>query len=214
MTASEPSLFDDDEWRVALKELSERIAGNEADSIQARWEFGRVLRQRRDGKKQLPPGVMAEVVKTHGISQREANYRMKFADKFTTEDEVRNALQTYGSSWRSIVSKALPAEPPKPKSPLAAKISRRLYRMAKDAQALEDLFRDRDFGRCVDELREEWCDDVRDEQNHARPGIRFVHQRVTGSMNKALDELTVDQGQLFVFDKDQSVLFDDDGGAE
>lgn len=201
MTAP-PSLFDDEDWRDTLKKLSERIAGNEADSILARWEFGKVLRQRRRGK-QLPKGVLAEVVKTHGISQREAAYRMKFAEKFSTEDEVRNALQTYGSSWRRIVSKALPAEPPPPKSKLAAKVSRRLMRMANDAAALEMLLKDPEFPRCVDELREEWRDDERDPRGFARPGIHFAHQVITKSISRAFDELIVEQGNLF----------DDDGAA-
>ncbi|OBF43916.1 hypothetical protein A5787_14275 [Mycobacterium sp. 852002-50816_SCH5313054-b] len=194
---SAPSLLGDEDWRDALKELSERISNNEADSIEARWEFGRVLLKQRGRNKQLPDGVLKEVVKTHGISRREVQYRMKFADKFTTEDEVRNALHTYGGSWRRICSKALPAEPKKPKSKFAEKFSRRLARMVNDAGVVENLLRDAEFPRYVDELREEWRDDERNEHCHARPGIRFAQHVITSAINRAHDELTADQGRLF-----------------
>lgn len=195
MSAESPLFFDDD-WRDVLKKLSERIAGNEADSIQARWEFGRVLLQHRVGK-QLPNGMLNEVVKTHRISQREVGYRMQFAGKFSTEEAVCSALQTYGTSWRRITTKALPKDPPKPKSRFATLFDRRLRRMMRDATALENLLKDEEFPRRVDELREEWRDDERDNNGHARPGIRFANQLITRAINRALAELTADQGQLF-----------------
>ncbi len=190
-----PSLFDDEDWRDALKKLSERIAGNEADSILARWEFGRLLLERRKGK-QLPRGVLAEVVKTHGISQREVGYRMQFAEKFSTEEEVGNALQTH-KSWRRIVSKALPEEPRK-KPDVVRRFNSHLMPMIFHAQELEKVCRDKQFARYVDQLREEWRDEERDPRTkYASVGISFAHYVITKSVDKARDELAGEQGSLF-----------------
>ena len=74
----------------------------------------------RQGK-QLPNGTKAAVIKEYGIADRDVDYRMKFAEKFSTETEVRTAVRTYGS-WTAIRKKALTDEPrhkpkPKPKPP-------------------------------------------------------------------------------------------------
>lgn len=50
--------------------LDKRIDSAEAESIRDRWEFGRVMLAARNGKKRLPNGYLAALVKRTGKSQR------------------------------------------------------------------------------------------------------------------------------------------------
>ena len=83
------------------------------DSIRARWEFGRLMLAQRKGK-QLPNGLLGELVQRTGKSQRELGYRMAFAERYPTEDEVCNALQTW-KSWFQVTQNLPKEEPAKPK---------------------------------------------------------------------------------------------------
>lgn len=129
----------DSPWGHRLRELEERIVGNEGDSIQARWEFGKTLLDHREGK-QLPKGLLAAVVKEHGISRTEIWRRMQFAEKCTTKDEVLHARSTY-SSWRQIVSKALPknaaSTEPQP-STFEQRMTDRVTRMINEAKTPDE----------------------------------------------------------------------------
>jgi hypothetical protein len=183
-------------WRDRLRELSERIVNNEGDSIHARWEFGKTLLEHRQGNKQLPNGLLAEVVKTHKISKREVGYRMQFAEKFATETEVCNALQTH-KSWRRIVSKALPATPP-PKPDFVKRFNYQLLKLEKAAQNLEGLCKDKEFARHVDALRREHRDDG------GRLGIHWGYEVVIRAITRAHDDLTAEQ----------LTLLDSPGGGE
>ncbi len=46
--------------------------------------------------------MLADLVKATGKSRRELTYRMQFADKFPSEDEVCNALHTL-KSWAEVI---------------------------------------------------------------------------------------------------------------
>jgi N6-adenosine-specific RNA methylase IME4 len=97
--------------------LEERIDGGEHDAILARWEFGRALLSERENK-QLPKGRLAELIEATGKSRTELQYRMQFAERFRTLEEVSNALDTF-TSWRDVVAQALPLrEEPPPAEPL------------------------------------------------------------------------------------------------
>lgn len=89
-----------------LVRIEERIGDAEGSGLWARWEFGRELVSRRDGKSQLPKGLLKAVAEMTGASRPELSARMKFAEMFPTEDELSNAVRTFGS-WHQIVNVAL-----------------------------------------------------------------------------------------------------------
>ncbi len=82
--------------------LEERITASEGEGIHARWEYGRWLLAKRKGK-QLPNGLLDQLVAVTDKSRTELKYRAQFAERYPTEDEVANALAT-NSSWRDIVN--------------------------------------------------------------------------------------------------------------
>jgi hypothetical protein len=83
-----------------LLRIEVRIAAAEGDGIRARWESGRELLTQRVGK-QLPKGLQDQLVATTGTSARELRYRMAFAERYRTEDEVGTAVQTC-KSWTEL----------------------------------------------------------------------------------------------------------------
>jgi hypothetical protein len=91
-----------------LQDLDRRVDAAESDGILARWEFGKALLAERKGK-QLPKGRLDEVAALIGKQPREVQCRMQFAERFPTENEVRDAV-THFDSWRRIVHEALPEE--------------------------------------------------------------------------------------------------------
>ena len=88
--------------------LETTIDEGEQTGIHARWEYGRWLLAQRKGK-QLPNGLLDALVEATSKSRSELQYRVQFAERYSTESEVSNALDTY-RSWREIVNEALPAE--------------------------------------------------------------------------------------------------------
>jgi len=113
---------------AVYQEIEGRICKGRLDALLARWEFGRqLLAERVDGKrdkegKRLPNGRREELSNALGISSSEIDHRMRFADRFPTEEEVRTAFQEYGS-WYAICQKGIygvPAQPP-PDDPYHAK---------------------------------------------------------------------------------------------
>lgn len=92
-------------------QLDAAVDGAERDGIVARWEFGLLMLQERDanGGKQLPTGRLGELSNATGKTGRELQYRAKFAELYTSEEEVRNAFRTFGS-WYEIVKRGLPQE--------------------------------------------------------------------------------------------------------
>ena len=90
--------------------LDARVDQAEGDGIRARWEFGRELLRKRVGK-QLPRGLLDELVAATGKSRTELQYRVQFAERYPDEEQLSNALDTYGS-WFRIVNEALPAPSP------------------------------------------------------------------------------------------------------
>lgn len=103
-----------------LVHLDAEVDQGEGDALQARWKFGRELLSQRKGK-QLPNGLLAALVERTGKSRSEIQYRVQFAERFPTEAEVSNALDTF-KSWRDLVRDALPEDPkltPVPDEPVA-----------------------------------------------------------------------------------------------
>jgi N6-adenosine-specific RNA methylase IME4 len=88
-----------------LVQLDRSVDAAEGEGLRARWEFGHELLKRRIGK-QLPRGVLDEITQATGKSRIELQCRMRFAERFSTENEVHNAVTHFGS-WHAIVNDAL-----------------------------------------------------------------------------------------------------------
>ena len=83
--------IEDQQLYDQLRGIKKRIKASEGDSVEARWEFGRALLQSRDGNKQLPKGVVAAMVKEHGISRSEIYRRIQLAEKYKSKEAVSHA---------------------------------------------------------------------------------------------------------------------------
>ena len=86
--------------------IDKRISGAEddaaertKDSLRDRWEFGKLMLTKRKGK-QLPNGLLDELATATGKSRSELQYRMRFAERYPTEDEVWNVFHTYKTCYR------------------------------------------------------------------------------------------------------------------
>lgn len=88
-----------------LVALDAEVDGAEKDGIWARWQFGRQLLTERKGK-QLPAGRLDQVVALTKKSRQELQFRMSFAERYPSEDEVSNAVRHF-QSWHRIVNEAL-----------------------------------------------------------------------------------------------------------
>jgi hypothetical protein len=131
--AVDDPLYDD------LRRIEKLIKDGEGDRVLNRWEFGHALLQRRVGK-QLPKGVVASVVKEHGLSRSEIHRRMQLAETFASKDEVSHAWDTFGS-WRRIVSEALPKREAADRARPAwdERMHRRIERIIDDAETEDQL---------------------------------------------------------------------------
>jgi N6-adenosine-specific RNA methylase IME4 len=92
--------------------LEAKIAKSEGEGIRARWEFGRWLLAQRVGK-QLPNGLLDQLVEVTGTSRQELGYRMRFAERYATADELANAVGNFGS-WHAMVNTGLRGARPDP----------------------------------------------------------------------------------------------------
>lgn len=84
-----------------LVHLDQRIDAREGDALRDRWEFGRQMLAVRDGKGRLPNGYLSTLVERTGKSRTELHYRAEFAERYPTEDELLNALSSFGA-WREV----------------------------------------------------------------------------------------------------------------
>lgn len=82
--------------------IDKRIDGREDENLRDRWEFGKRLLAERAGK-QLLKGRLDEIATATGKSRTELKYRMLFAERYPTENEVVNALTTL-KSWHAFVN--------------------------------------------------------------------------------------------------------------
>ena len=89
-----------------LRRLEEKIRTGDRAGIEARWEFGRRLLERRGDTKQLPKGLMEAIVAQHGIGASEIRHRVRFAEKYPDKTEVSIMIETY-RTWREIYTNAL-----------------------------------------------------------------------------------------------------------
>lgn len=97
-----------------LKRLEDIINEHERPSVFARWASGcQMLSARPEGKMQLPKGMLDIFVDEVGISRTEVGYRLKFATKYHSEDEVSTVVETF-KTWTRIRIDALRDKPCEP----------------------------------------------------------------------------------------------------
>lgn len=102
-----------------IDHAEDEAADSIRESIRDRWEFGVLMLAKRKGK-QLPNGMLDTLAQATGKSRQELGYRMQFAERFRTDDEVSNALESC-TSWRQVIAKLpKPAPPVKGSPPKAA----------------------------------------------------------------------------------------------
>jgi len=89
-----------------LRRIEDEVRAGDRASIEARWRFGRRLLRRKGDAKQLPNGLREAIIEEHGISRSELAYRLKFAEKYETKEEVSTVVDTY-KSWTAIRENAL-----------------------------------------------------------------------------------------------------------
>jgi hypothetical protein len=93
--AMEDFIIEDIETLVCI---DKRIDAIEVEGLRERWEFGRIMLAARNGKKRLPNGYLAALVKATGKSRTELGYRIQFAEKYP---ELSNALDSF-TSWFEV----------------------------------------------------------------------------------------------------------------
>ena len=96
-------------WRSCInskRTLGERTKPPSATRFARAWKFGKRLVDLRNGKKILQPGVLKEHADREKVHRSELSARMKFADKFPTEEQLSTAVETY-KSWTAIRQKPL-----------------------------------------------------------------------------------------------------------
>lgn len=99
--------------------LDEAIRCNEESAVVLRWKFGRILlaeRRAHGTGRQLPNGRLAEVCAAIRRKPREVQYRMKLAEKFETQEEVRNLLRTFDPeedrvAWTLVIASLTESKP-------------------------------------------------------------------------------------------------------
>jgi hypothetical protein len=92
--------------------LERRIAADEQGGILHRWRYGRELLGAKAGRKQLPHGLIGDLVQAAAraglkLSEREIQWRIKCATVYATEAQVRTAGADFGS-WTALRDAGFP----------------------------------------------------------------------------------------------------------
>lgn len=92
--------------------LETRIASGSIKDVVARWRYGRSLLADKAGRKQLPKGKIEGLIKDAAdagikVSEREIQRRIKCAEVYGSEAEVRRASDGLGS-WTALHEAGFP----------------------------------------------------------------------------------------------------------
>lgn len=92
--------------------LDKKIATDERGGIHHRWSYGRELLKVKGDRKQLPHGMVGDLIAAAArvgirLSEREIQRRIKCATVYDSEAKVRQALTDFGS-WSEIVNAGFP----------------------------------------------------------------------------------------------------------
>lgn len=85
-----------------LVHIDQRIDLHESSALRERWEFGRGMLAARDGMGRLPNGYLAALVERTGKNRVELGRRIRFAERFPTEEELCHAVTQF-ASWHQVV---------------------------------------------------------------------------------------------------------------
>jgi hypothetical protein len=128
-------------------DLEGLITKADGEAIHARWVFGRQLLEERVGAL-LPKGRLAEVANAIGCSLTEIGIRMRVAERFPTEEELRDAVTKYGS-WRKITRQGFADTSSRPK---IQKPKPKRRKPSESGRRLRELHAERRNGRHADSL--------------------------------------------------------------
>lgn len=95
--------------------LDRKIAADERGGIMHRWNYGRELLQIKGDRKQLPQGMIGDLVAAAEraglkLSEREIRYRIKCAEVYVSARQVGTAVQEFGS-WTALREAGFPEMP-------------------------------------------------------------------------------------------------------
>ena len=94
---------------ATLMKFEKEITSGEHHAMEARWHFGRELLNKRAEYKArmvIPKDLMKLAMEQCARSNWEIRTRIRFAERFTTKKEMRDASLIY-PSWRQMVSVGL-----------------------------------------------------------------------------------------------------------
>lgn len=99
--------------RSPLLALEQRIAADERGGILHRWQYGRELLKAKVGRKQLPHGMLGDLVAAAEragikVSEREIRRRVALAEAYDSEAKVGQALADFGT-WSALAEAGFPA---------------------------------------------------------------------------------------------------------
>ena len=92
--------------------LERQIFADERGGILHRWRYGRQLMAAKVGRKQLPHGMTADLIKAaekagFKLSEREIRRRLQCAEAYDTEAKVGQALADFGT-WSALAEAGFP----------------------------------------------------------------------------------------------------------
>lgn len=93
--------------------LERKIAADERGGVMHRWEYGHELLPMKNGRRQLPHGLLTELIVAatragFRLSEREIRRRIQCASAYATKAEVGQALADFGS-WSALAEAGFPA---------------------------------------------------------------------------------------------------------
>lgn len=95
-----------------FEKLEQKITASDGGGVMGRWNYGREVLRAKAGRKQLPDGMIADLI-TAGersgkkVSEREIQYRLKLASVYATDQQVRKLIADFGS-WTEIIKAGFP----------------------------------------------------------------------------------------------------------
>lgn len=114
----DPDISDWDIDIEGLLVLDKQINGHEHDANRLRWQYGAAMLDSRGDRQRLPKGALHALGEATGNSRRELQYRMAFADKFPTMQDVQCVAHM---PWNQIIGQYLTSRKPEPEPHETAK---------------------------------------------------------------------------------------------
>jgi len=97
-------------WESEIRRLEEAVNKGDGDGLRARWASGRYMLTLKNGRKLLPRGTLGGLAKELGVHRSELSARMKFGQKYPTEEQLSNVIRQF-PTWYELKRKALTDNP-------------------------------------------------------------------------------------------------------